>query len=272
MKRFLLILSALVCCQLAFSQGSDCFSTKGEKPFCKGESLTFSLMYKWGAVNTEVATASLDLTETTLDAEPVFHTRFGVKSAPFFDIFFKMREDFQGWFSSSTLEPRKFVRDTYEGGYTATNLYLYDWKSGVIHADIQFNGQPRQVMNIPLHGCVQDLPSLVYNLRTLDMEHFQKGEKKPLKFAIDDTVFDIRITYKGKETLKVRKMGKMLTHHFSCSVVSGAMFEGDTELQVWFSADDNQIPVAVMAPLRWGAVWAWLRTYKGLKSEFSARQ
>ena len=254
------------------SAQEPCFDIPENKPFRSGEDLHFSVMYKWGAVNTEVAGAHIQLDSMRFQGTTVYHTDFTVKSAPFFDLFFKMREHFQSWFTPEDLRPLRFSRDTYEGGYTATNLYRYDWPAGVIHADLNFNGNGLQQMDIPLEGCAYDLPALIYSLRTLDMEGMKAGERKPLRFAIDDAVFDIRITCRGVETLKVRRVGKVQVHHFSCSVVSGEMFEGDQELQVWFSADKNKIPVAVMAPLRVGAVWCWIKRYDQLKNPFTALQ
>lgn len=269
MKRILCIIAALALTLTVFAQGQDCFpSSKGEKPFLPDEKITFSVMYRWGAVYTEVGLAFLECTQEVLEGEPVYRSHFWVKSAPFFDLFFKMREDFNSWFTVSDLQPRKFTRDTYEGGYTADNLYLYDWNAGLIHADVCFNNQPRQIMEIPLQGCVQDILSLVANLRTLDLDAMRPGDSLPLRFAIDDMVYDIFFKYHGLEKRKVRRKGTMLTHHCSVSVVTGAMFEGDADVEMWFSTDGNQIPVAAMAPLRWGAVWAWVKQYDNPKYPF----
>lgn len=272
MRKLLAIGCLLLGSLFAAAAQEPCFDVPENKPFRAEEDLRFSLMYKWGAVNTEVAGAVIKLDSIKFQGAPVYHTDFTVKSAPFFDIFFKMREHFQSWFGTEDLRPVRFSRDTYEGGYTATNLYKYDWPAGVIHADMEFNGGGLQQMEIPLEGCAYDLPALIYSLRTMDMDALKVGSRKPLRFAIDEAVYDIRINYKGVETLKVRRIGKVKVHHFSCSVVSGAMFEGDQELQVWFSADENRIPVAVMAPLRVGAVWAWVKSYGNLKHPFTALQ
>ena len=254
------------------SAQEPCFDVPEDKPFRGGEDLHYSLMFKWGAVNTEVAGANIKLDSIQFQGESVYHTDFTVKSAPFFDLFFKMREHFQSWMRTEDLRPVRFSRDTYEGGYTATNLYKYDWAAGAIHADLNFNGSGLQQMDIPLEGCAYDLPALIFTLRTMDMDAMKVGSKKPLRFAIDDAVFDINITYKGVETYKVKRVGKVKVHKFSCSVVSGEMFEGDQELIVCFSADKNKIPVTVMAPLRVGSVWCWLKKYNNLKYPFTALQ
>ena len=92
-----------------------------------------------------------------------------------------------------------------------------------------------------------------------------------MSFAIDDAVFDIVLTYKGKETVKVRRLGKVDVVRFNCSVVSGAMFDGSTEMALWFSDDGNRLPVGLMAPLRIGSVQGWIKNYSGLKTPFTAR-
>lgn len=271
MRKFLLLFA--LCAPLAvFAQGKACFPHLKEAPFQGGENVSLSLMYKWGAVNTEVAQCVIKVENSSLEGQPCYKTDVTVKSAPFFDIFFKMREHFESWFTKDDLRPLVFKRDTFEGGYTAVNDYHYDWDAGVIHADVNFSSRGRQILDLPLEGCVYDLPALIYNLRAMDISSFVVGKRMPLRFAIDDEVYDIFLTYKGEEVLKVRKMGKVKAHHFSCSVVQGEMFEGNEDVQFWFTADENVLPLAVMAPLRVGAMWGWLRNYEGLKYDFTARQ
>ncbi len=261
MRWKLLILSLFISVTVN-GQGGGCIPTRSEYPFRDGERITLSLMYKWGAVNTEVGQAFVDLDSLRFNGEPAFHVNFRVKSAPFFDLFFKMREDFHSWMTIKDLKPVKFTRDTYEGGYTATNDYNYDWPNNVIHADVNFNNRGEEHYEIPLHECAYDLPALIYYLRTMDLSRMNAGEKYDLSFAIDDTVFDIILTYRGREKINVRKMGKRNALLFTCSVVSGAMFEGDQEVKFWFSDDGYYVPLAVMAPLRVGACWCWLKDFK----------
>ncbi len=261
MRRFLFIVGIFFSLTL-FGQGKGCIPTLPEYPFRDGEQMAFSLMYKWGAVNTEVGQAVVTLDSLQFNGEQAYHMNFKVKSAPFFDIFFKMREDFHSWFTVRELRPLQFSRDTYEGGYTATNFYLYDWPASVIHADMNFNGQGNEHHEIPLHDCLYDLPALIYYLRTMDLSKMQEGGRYYISFAMDDDVTDLVLTYHGPERLKVRRKGWMDGLLFTCTVQKGTMFAGDQELKVWFSADGQFVPLGVMAPLRVGAVWAWIKDYQ----------
>lgn len=270
MRRGLLIFLLLLCTLPVAAQGKCGIPLRKERAFQAGERLELGLQYKWGAVRTEVAQTVVTLDSVRYNGTEAFKTSVVVQSAPFFDVFFKMRENFQSWFTQESLRPLKFIRDTQEGGYTAKNLYLYNWQAGKIDATVAFGDKPETTMEIPLHDCVWDLPSLIFYLRNLDCSGMKAGEQFPLSFAIDDEVFNIRITYNGPATLKAKKLGRFKVQGFSCTVVSGAMFEGNQQLQVWFSDDDNFLPVAVMVPLRWGAVWGWLKGYEGLKHPLSS--
>ena len=253
---------------LVLLQGMDALAQQA--PFRKGEEVTLSVMYKWGAVNTEVGQAVLKVDSLHFKGEEAYHLICKAKTAPFFDIFYKIREDLQSWTRVQDLRPIQFTRNTLEGSYTATNTYNFDWDQQVIKADINFENKGQQAMEIPIKAGECDLITLFYRLRNLGDAGYKKGARTTIRFAIDDDVFDVHVTCRGEETIKVRKMGKMNAIHLSCSVVQGALFDGDEQLHLWLSADENRIPVAAHVPLKVGNVQAWLTGYKGLKHEFTA--
>ena len=263
MKRLAVILAMVLIGFTAFSR---------ELPYREGEKIRMGLFFKWGAVNTEVAWADLTLEESVLNDQTVYKTDLKAASAPFFSAFYDMHEHFQTWFTpEEDVRPLKYLRNTKQGDYRATNHYIYDWDSKVIHADINFEGRGQQILDIPIHENVCDITSIIYFIRSMDFEQFTPGQKIPLAFAIDDTVFDIVLTFLGRDGVKVKRIGWVKTWKFTCSVVSGAMFDGNTEMALWFSDDGNKIPVGFMAPLRIGSVQAWIKNVSGLKYPFDAK-
>ncbi|MBO4585796.1 MAG: DUF3108 domain-containing protein [Bacteroidales bacterium] len=272
MKKIMTLVLSILLGAVLPVMAQNCLPLGKDRAFQSGEQLTFSLMYKWGAVNTEVGMAELSIDSTSYNGIPAYHSALKVKSMPFFDVFFKMREHFQGWMAQDNVRPLKFIRDTHEGNYTATNLYYYDWDKKIINADIEFNKRGPKHLQIPVKECVFDIGSILYYARCMDVSKLRVGGKYPLSFAIDDDVYDVILTYRGKETIKARKLGKVRCMRFSCSVVSGQMFSGDEEFLLWISDDGNRLPVAFMAPLRVGAVRGWLKGYDNLKYDFSSLQ
>lgn len=273
MRKGLIVFFTLLLAAVFPLRAQKCLPQGASRTFKPGEEISFSLLFKWGAVNTEVGQARLRVDSTTFRGAPAYHSVLQVKSAPFFDVFFKMREKFQGWMAPSDLRPLKFIRDTHEGNYEAKNLYYYDWDRMVIHADISSSSAGPKTLDIPLRDCVYDIGSILYYARSMDVSQLRKGQSYPLTFAIDDDVYDVRLTYRGKEVIKARKLGKVRCMVFSCSVVKGQMFSGDEDFLLWISDDGNRLPVGFVCPLKVGSVRGWLRTdYKNLKYDFSSLQ
>lgn len=238
-----------------------------EKPFADGEVVEMSLMYRWGLVNSEVGTVrlSLEVVPYGPDSTLVYHASCVGNSARFFDVFFKIRENFQTWFTMDENRPLEAIRDTYEGGYTAKNHYIYDWPNQVIRADVALDGKPSEHKEIPVKGLSYDIVSLVYHIRSVDWKQMEMGQSVQMPFAIDNDVYDIKLTYGGQEIRNVRRLGNFPSLLVSCTVVAGEMFSGDQELQVWLSDNDRHLPLAVMVPLKVGTVWAYLKNSEGLK-------
>ena len=238
-----------------------------EVPFQAGERVSMGVTFKWGAINTEVAQALLTLDEE----ENCYHATMAARTAPFFDVFYKIRENFQSRFAVEDFRPMEAIRDTYESGYTATNHFIYDWEAGFIRAEVSYRGAPPEYMEIPLESFSYDIVTIVYYLRNLDWAKAETDQVCEAPFAIDDDVFNIYVTYRGKEKLKVRKMGYYRAMRLSCTLVAGVLFEGDQELQVWLSDDDNRMPLAVMVPLKMGTLWAWFKGAEGAKFPMTSK-
>ena len=259
------MLKKITLCLALIALTLSAFAADRELPFRAGEKFDLRMTYKWGGVQKDVGYAHVQLDSFSFRSSPTYYAQFIARTSQFFDTFYKIREHFHSWFDAGDLRPRRFIRETLEGKYSAYNLYEYDWSRRVIRAEVNMNKPKSTMMEIPIRKEAYDLPALIYHIRTMDPAKMRNGQKIPLTFAIDDGVFDVVMTFHGKQNLKIRKVGTMETYHFTCNVVDGALFEGNKELEFWLSADGNHLPVAVMAPLRVGAVWAWFKKAEGLK-------
>ncbi|MBR6883606.1 MAG: DUF3108 domain-containing protein [Bacteroidales bacterium] len=269
MRLKLLIPILLLTAGLAAS--AQCLPTRtdGVEPFKAGEVITMSISYNWHAVQTDVAKGTLSVNQENLNGERVWHTKMTAVTAPFFDVFFKIRERFESWFALKGMEPRKFIRDTYEGGYTATNLYVYDRKAGVIHANVKRGEDPEMNKDLPFGTCSYDLTTLLYFVRKIDMSRVEVGKPYKITFSIDENAGTLSLTYRGKENKYFKGIGTVATLKFGISVRSGNIFEGDQAF-IWLTDDENHLPVAFMAPLKVGAMNGRLTSYKNLSNDFTA--
>lgn len=240
--------------------------------FQAGEQLGFVLRYRWGAINSEVGTATVRLDSLTFNGQEAFCCTVSGKTTRMFDLFFRVREDFKSWFTRDGLRPLKFTRDTYEGGYEARNTYLYDWSDDDPHidADIYTSKLAQQSMTLPLTPCTFDLPALFFFARNMDIENVIPEKRYPMTFAIDDEVFNVYFIMYGRETIKVKGIGTVNTIKFAAKLLEGEVFKGEEDMLIWISDDENRLPVYFEAPLLVGKASGRMTDYSGLKHPFSS--
>jgi hypothetical protein len=240
--------------------------------FQAGEHLEFALKYDWGLIHTTVGSASIDLDTVSFNGTKAFYMKAFGRTSKMFDRVFKVREDFNTWFSVEGLRPLKFTRDTYEGRYRATNCFYYDWNAPERHikADVFTSSSGKRYVELPLTECTADLPALFYYARNVDFDSVEPGKRYPMTFAIDDDVYNVYFILFGRETIEVEGVGKVKTIKFAAKLLEGEVFTGEEDMLIWVSDDENRLPVYFEAPLLVGLATGRITSYTGLKYPFTA--
>lgn len=240
--------------------------------FQAGEKLTFTMHYEWGAINSDVGTGTVVLDTVRYNGIKAFHCSVYGRTTRLYDLFFKVREDFDAWFACDGLRPLKFTRDTHEGHYVAKNTYIYDWDAVEPHidADVYSSSSGQRYLELPLTPCTYDLPSLFFLARNMDMDNLVPGKKYPMTFAIDDDVYNVYFILYGRETIKVKGLGTVKTIKFAARLLAGEVFTGEEDMMIWVTDDDNRIPVCFEAPILVGTASGRLKSCSGLKHPFTA--
>ena len=257
-------------------KGTACVPVKtvkeSELAFKAGERMDFTLHYRWGAVNSDVGTATVSLDAVRFNGQDAFLCSAQGQTTKLFDLFFKVREDFRSWFTRDGLRPLKFTRDTYEGGYEARNAYVYDWSVPDPHivADVYSSSSGQRNLDLPLTPCTFDIPSLFFFARNMDFDTVIPGRKYPMTFAIDDDVYNVYFILYGRETIKVKGLGTVRTIKFAAKLLEGEVFKGEEDMLIWVTDDDNRLPVYFEAPLLVGAAAGRMSGYEGLKYPFTS--
>lgn len=259
-------------------KGANCIPVKSlaedKLAYKAGERLEYVLHYKWGAINSDVARASVKLDSARLDGVPVFHCSVLGRTARFYDMFFKVREDFQSWFTRDGIVPMKFVRDSREGGYYSKNHFTYVWDStegSHIKASLETSRKPGYDVELPLSGCTYDLPALFYMARNMNFAKVKPNVKYPMTFVIDDDIYNVYFIWLGREKKYVKGVGTVKTMKFAAKLIAGEVFGSDSDMFVWISEDENRIPVFFEAPIKYGLVTGRLDSWERLKHPFDAK-
>ena len=241
---------------------------KDKLAFKGGEKLVFTIHYKWGIVNADVAQAIIKLDSTRLNGKKVYHGSLSGNTQKIYEQVFKVREHMDSWFTCDGFDPVKFTRDAREGNYWCTNLYTYSGSQ--INATINNSRKGEFNVTLPKDNCTFDLPLMYYVMRNMDVSKLKVGGRYPMTFACDSHVRTLSFVYLGKETRKVRGMGTVRCLKFGFDVVKGEVFSGDSKLYAWFTDDANKIPVYFVAPLKLGEVRGRLYSSSGVRHPFTS--
>ena len=240
-------------------------------PFKAGEKITYTVHYKWGVIDADVAKAYFTCEETTYAGKKCFHGRLFGRNGKAYDPFIKIREDYQTWLSADALKPLKSTRQSTEASYECNNTYLYDWKAGNINASLNSTSKGQRNMKLSLKEGQLDTPSLFYIFRNVDFSKVKVGDSFPVTIASGSKVYTIHVRREADEVKNIRGTGKVRT--VKLVVRSGISNEdGDDTIRLWLSDDANRVPVYFEAPLRVGRVTGRIYSYEGLKHPFSSLQ
>ena len=228
--------------------------------FQAGESITFKVFYSLSAANIGAGEATFRTTLEMLNRKPVYHVIGEGKTYPFYDKFFRVRDKYETFIDTATLQPYRFIRNIDEGGYKKYENVTFNKTTNTA---ITNDG----VYKIP--PCIQDVLSAIFYARNIDFNHYKPGDKIPFTMFLDKEIFNMYIRYVGKETVKT-KYGKFRAIKFKPLLVKGTIFEGGEKMTVWVSDDANHVPIRIESPISVGSVKVDMITYKNLRYRLSS--
>lgn len=235
--------------------------TNGQNAFKDGEWLSYKIKYGWF----NASKASLDIKSDSINGKEVYHIVGFGQSTGLLDVFFKVRDRFETYIDKEKVIPYRFVRDTYEGGYTKDKMINFDHKKNIATVN-DFKHD-----TIHKHSFIknsQDMISSFYYLRNhVDINTIKKGDEFELNMFFDEENFDFKVKYLGKEIIET-KFGDVRCLKFKPYVKSGRVFKEQESVTVWISDDKNKIPVKIEAELAVGSLVAKIDNFKGLKHSF----
>src|SRR5687767_3604622 len=223
--------------------------------FRAGESLTFKVFYTAMGMYVSAGEATFNTSLTTMNNRPVYHVTGDGKTYNFYDNFFKVRDKYESFIDTATLQPLKFVRNVYEGGYKKYENVTFNHSANTAVTN-------EGVYKVP--NCVQDVLSSIYYARNIDFNKYKPGDKIPFSMFLDNETFDLYIRYIGKETIKT-KYGKFKAIKYKPLLIKGTIFEGGEKMTVWVSDDNNRIPVRIESPISVGSIKVDMMSYKNLR-------
>jgi hypothetical protein len=259
-KKIATILTALLC-TVSLTAG-DNFCGIRNRSFQSGENITYTVFYSVVGVYINAGTATFSTNLERMNNKPVYHVVGTGNSNSKYDWIFKVRDRYESYIDTSTLQPLKFIRNVDEGGYKKYENITFNQQANTA---ITTDG----VYKVP--NCIQDVLSAIYYARNINFESYKPGDKIPFDMFLDNEVYHLYIRYLGKETVKT-KYGKFRAIKFKPLLVKGTMFEGGEKMTVWVSDDANHIPLRIESPISVGSVKVDMMQYRGLRHPLTSMQ
>ncbi len=235
----------LVLTALSFPlRAGDDFCGERNKAFQAGEKITYKVYYTLAGVFVGAGEAVFNTVLEQLNGRMVYHVTGEGSTYSFYDNFFKVRDKYETYIDTATLQPHKFIRNINEGGYKKYENVTFN---KVTNAAITNDG----VFKVP--ACIQDVLSSIYYARNIDFSRMKMADTIPFSMFLDNQVYHLYIRYLGKEVIRT-KYGKFRTIKFKPLLIKGTIFEGGEKMTVWVSDDANHIPLRVESPISVGSI------------------
>ncbi|MCD4744946.1 MAG: DUF3108 domain-containing protein [Bacteroidales bacterium] len=252
----------------AFSK-AQCFDTN--TTFNVGEKITYEVAYNWGFLWVNAGEVFFKVDSVVKNNKHLYHFKSMGETYKFYDWFFKVKDNYESYVEIKTLKPLNFIRDTYEGGFTVNNKYIFDHDNKLIYTFTQNSDKAYTEDTLKFPDCTFDVLSAVYYTRNIDFSKYCIGDKIPISFIIDNEIYELYIRYLGEEIIENRDKQKYKCIKFKAMLVEGTIFSGGENLTVWVTNDKNKIPVFAEAKILIGYVKAYLTSFEGLKHEMTSK-
>ena len=226
--------------------------------FIDGEDLTFRVHY--GFITG--GEARLTLRKEWLFGREVFHTVLIGKTTGLVDKLYKVYDIYESFFDPETNLPDKAIRNIREGSYRYYDEVIFNQKEQYVMS--QRNGK----VSVPKNTF--DMASVMYYVRRLDLANLKVNDIILLDTYFGDELFPFYIVYRGRETISIGS-GQYKCFKFVPIVEPGRVFQKKDDMTIWFSDDENKIPVSIRFDIWAGSFRCDLTKYENLKYPLTAK-
>ncbi|MDM8002113.1 MAG: DUF3108 domain-containing protein [Bacteroidota bacterium] len=231
-----------------------------KQPYMPGEKVSYQI--KYGIVGSGQAT--LEIKEGMYKGKPVWHAVVAGQTTGFADALYKVRDIYESYIDPETDLPVFTIRNISEGRYRKYNEVGFDHRSRsdstLLFSDLtgQHTG-PKGLL---------DLVSCFYWFRKYYLaagKELVPGETYKMMTWFADELYPIILRYKGKETIRI-KGSRIECYRFHPVTEVGRVFKTEEDMAMWFTADENFLPVKIRFDIFVGSFHVDMTNYEGLRA------
>jgi hypothetical protein len=164
--------------------------------------------------------------------------------------------------------PLLFLRKAHEGNFTADQTIAFNHGKNV--AQFKDNKKDKTV-NYYIPTYVQDMISVGYYARNLDISTVPVGGSITIPYVFEDSLFSTTLLYQGVEDVKI-ELGTFNCLVFKPKVLVGTVFGEAYPLTIYITNDQNRIPIYAKSSILIGNVKFELLSYANLKNALTSKK
>ena len=241
------------------------------KAFKSGERLTYDLYFNWKFVWFKVGQAHMNTDLTTFEGKQAWRSSLVTGGNKKLDKFFTMRDTLLSY-CSPDLSPLYFRKGAREGKryYIDELWYTYPKNTCKLRMHrVDADGEEHW-KDARYQDCIYDMMSIFLRARNFSADGMKAGDKIPMPISDARRLSNSWLQFRGRETFKVDDTKEK----FRCLVFSFIEREdGKNHELIRFYVTDyqNHIPVRLDLNLNFGSAKAFLKNYKGVRSEMTSK-
>jgi len=224
-----------------FSADSLCLAEEN-MPWDVGEKLTFAV--RWGVITGGYANMQVR-EKLELGGRETYRIVTQARSAPFFDVFYRVRNNIQSYIDVEYLHSVRYERNIREGDYERDSVTIYDHDREVAYED-------GERFDISRH--CQDVLSSLYYLRTKNLE---VGETYEFNVGTSRKDWPLYVEVLRRERIRV-PAGTFDTLVVKPYLREEGIFKARGDLKVWLTDDERKHPVLMRSRIKVGSISAAL--------------
>jgi len=236
-----------------------------EVPFKSGEYALYGAYYNLNFIWIQSGDVEFKADTFQYKEQKCWHLKAVGKTFKAYDLLYSVRDTFEVICNYNSFKPYYSRRALNHAKNNSVHQYSFDYATGRIATSIQQDHQPLYTASLPIQENTFDLLATAYNFRKFDFNKLFVGQKVPYRMLIDRKVEDLYFRYLGKENVKTRNGKEYRCQKVSVFLLQGDFFPKGEYMKIWFTDDQNHLPVQVETEIQVGSVKALLLEAKSLK-------
>ncbi len=231
--------------------------------FGRGEIINYKVHY--GLLNAAEATVETGGGLEQVNSRPCYKATVSGRTTGSFDFFLRIRDQWRAYIDTASILPIRAQRDIAEKNYRKRETVDFDQTKDL--ADVQDHTHNERKSVKVANNCLE-LVSGFYYLRTLNFERMKPGDVVRMPGYFDGDNFLLEVVFKGRQVVET-KAGDIRTFKLVPKMPDNKLFKGENAISVYFSDDQNKIPVLFQAEMVVGSVKVDMYRCRGLKGRLN---